>query len=129
MAKSFSEEVQNAAKLLKAKKSTITEDIEDKESFEIIIGLVAIVSGIKEHEAIFKTSVKEKNVIYVEFHDRAASKYVSTTIVNMVNAAKKSKLTMSNNQPNAFISFMKSISAKESKKFFGLGKSTLEIRF
>lgn len=125
MAKTFSDEIKEAIEHIKAK--PVNEAIEDQDSLELIVGLVSIIAGIKSEPFTIKQDITVKDKIYVSFEHNDASKFVSRTIVDMVKSAKETKLVTS--KPNRFVEFMKNISAKENKKFFGLGKSSLEITF
>lgn len=125
MAKTFSDEIKEAIEHIKTK--PVNEAIEDQDSLELIVGLVAVIAGIKSEPFTIKQDITVKDKIYVSFEHNDASKFVSRTIVDMVKSAKETKLVTS--KPNRFVEFMKNISAKENKKFFGLGKSSLEIKF
>lgn len=125
MAKTFSDEIKEAIEHIKTK--PVNEAIEDQDSLELIVGLVAIIAGIKSEPFTIKQDITVKDKIYVSFEHNDASKFVSRTIVDMVKSAKETKLVTS--KPNRFVEFMKNINAKENKKFFGLGKSSLEITF
>lgn len=125
MAKTFSDEIKEAIEHIKTK--PVNEAIEDQDSLELIVGLVAVIAGIKSEPFTIKQDITVKDKIYVSFEHNDASKFVSRTIVDMVKSAKETKLVTS--KPNRFVEFMKNINAKENKKFFGLGKSSLEITF
>jgi hypothetical protein len=128
MAKTFKDEVKEAIEYIKSKPaSAINEVVEDKDSLEIIVGLIAIVAGIKDEPFTIKQDITVKDKIYVSFEHNGASKFVAQTLVSMVDSAKHT--TLVTDTPNTFIAFMKNITAKENKKFFGLGKSSLEITF
>lgn len=127
MSKTFQDEIHEAFEYINNNKQQLSEAVDDKESLTIIIGLVAIFSAIKNQGFIMKQDLAKRDVVYVEFADRKSSKFVSDTLVSMINAAKSS--VVASVKENPLIQFLKNLKVVEQKKWFGLGKSTLQISF
>lgn len=127
MTKTFQDEIHEAFEYINNNKQQLSEAVDDKESLTIIIGLVAIFSAIKNQGFIMKQDLAKKDVVYVEFADKKSSKFVSDTLVSMTNAAKSS--VVASVKENPLIQFLKNLKVVEQKKWFGLGKSTLQISF